>query len=251
MINKLQNSNNQNAHNSDSMLIDRLKKITFLFLFILQLSSTAVAQNNLPYVDDKLIHFGFTLGMNTMDFGVTQSNSNKYQVEVSDLQPGFSVGIISDLRLYRYLNLRVTPTLHFAERKLTYKNRLTGIETINSIVSIPMCLPVHLKYSAERIGNYRPYLIGGGGAYIDLGRKKDAPVLLKPIDFYAEFGVGCDIYFSFFKLAPELKFAIGLNDMFTPLDQRDSGDMSDENKEFSLALKKLTSRMLTLTFNFE
>jgi len=232
------------------MLIYKLKKITICSVLILTLSSSAVAQN-LPYVDDKLIHFGFSLGMNTMDFGITQSKSEKYLVEVSNLQPGFSVGVISDLRLHRYLNLRFTPTLHFGERKLIYKDIETGDKTTISIVSVPMCLPVYLKYSAERNGNFRPYLIGGGGAYFDLGRKKDEPVLLKPIDFYAELGVGCDIYFSFFKLAPELKFAVGFNDMFTPLDQRDSGNMTDQNKEFSIALSKLSSRMLTLTFNFE
>jgi len=233
------------------MLITKFKKTVFLSVFIITSFSSAKAQGNLPYVDDKLLHFGFSLGMNTMDFGITESNSEKYKVEISDFQPGFSVGVISDLRLHQYLNLRFTPTLHFAERKLIYKDQATESKTTISIVSVPICLPIYLKYSAERKGNYRPYLIGGGGAYLDLGRNKEKPVLLKAIDYYAEFGVGCDIYFSFFKLSPELKFAVGFNDMFTPLEQRDSGSMSTENKEYSLALSKLKSRMLSLTFNFE
>lgn len=238
------------------MLIDKLKKYLLLSFFILKLSSSVLAQSgNLLYVDDKLIHFGFSLGVNSMDFGIKPSlqdiNGNIYEAEISTLKPGFSVGIISDLRLNRYLNLRFTPTLHFGEHQLIYRAVGTSIRDTISITSVPICLPLYLKYSSERKGNYRPYLLWGGGVYFDLGRDKGKAVLLKPLDLYTEFGVGCDIYFSFFKLSPELKFAIGFNDMFTPLDQRDAGFISDNDKKFSIALSKLTSRMLTLTFNFE
>lgn len=238
------------------MLITNLKKNLLLSFFIFKLSSSLLAQGgNLPYVDDKLLHFGFSLGLNALDFGITPSlqsiDGKIYQMDVSTLKPGFSVGIISDLRLNRYLNLRFTPTLHFGERELIYMTPgVTQRDTI-SITSIPVCLPLYLKYSAERKGNYRPYLLWGGGIYYDLGRDTGKTLLLKPFDFYTEFGVGCDLYFSFFKLSPELKFALGFNDIFTPLDQRDAGFLSDHEKELSLALSKLTSHMFTLTFNFE
>ncbi|MDP4238090.1 MAG: porin family protein [Bacteroidota bacterium] len=225
------------------------KYILPALLFILVSGTVCRAEGNLPYVDQKLIHFGFSLGINAMDFGVTPRDSAR----VSTLKPGFSVGIISDLRLNRYLNLRFTPTLHFGERELLYPFK-TGNYSSNSvkISSIPICLPIYLKYSAERTGNYRPYLIFGGGVSYDLGTNSSSenPVLLKPIDFYTEFGVGCDIYFSFFKLAPELKYSIGYNDMFTPANKRGSS-ISNNQERFSTALSRLTSRMLTLTFNFE
>lgn len=235
------------------MWIKKVKKVILTSFFIFGLLSTSSAQGNLPYVDQELIHFGFSLGINTMDFGVTTSrdsiNGKVYDARVSTLKPGFSVGIISDLRLNRYLNLRFTPTLHLGERLLNYSPK-NGNDSIN-ILSIPISLPIYLKYSAERKGNYRPYLIAGGGMSIDLATNTDNPVLLKPVDFFTEFGVGCDIYFSFFKLAPELKYSIGFNDMFVPINKRDAGSISDQNKKFSNALSKLTSRMLTLTFNFE
>lgn len=239
------------------MLIEKIKKHLLLTFFILSLGSSVLAQQggNLLYVDQKLIHFGFSLGMNSMDFAITPSlqdiNGNIYQADVSTLKPGFSVGIISDLRLNRYLNLRFTPTLHFGERELTYRAIGSSVTNTINITSVPICLPLYLKYSSERKGNYRPYLLWGGGASIDLGRDKAKALLLKPLDIYTEFGVGCDIYFSFFKLCPELKFAVGFNDLFTPLDQRDAGFISDEDKKFSNALSKLTSRMMTLSFNFE
>jgi len=205
---------------------------------------------------DNFIHFGFSLGINAMDFGITPSlqsvDGKVYQADVSRLKPGFSVGIISDMIINRYLDLRFTPTLHFGERELSYSAvGETGIRDSVLVGSVPLSLPVYLKYSSERYGNLRPYLIGGGGINIDFGRDKEKPVYLKPFDVFLEFGVGCDIYFSFFKLAPELKFAIGGNDLFIPLEQRDVGFLSEHDRKYSLALSRLTSRMLTLTFNFE
>ena len=227
------------------MMIHKFKKYVLLAVFILGLGTALKAQGNLPYVDQKLIHFGFLLGINTMDFKVTNSDSAR----VSVLEPGFSVGIISDLRINRYLNLRFTPTLHFSERELSYPFK-TGNDSVN-ISSIPICLPIYLKYSSERKGNYRPYLIVGGGISYDLATSSnsDNPVTLKPLNFYTEFGVGCDIYFSFFKLAPELKYSIGFNNVLVPGSQRVG--LSEQNQRFSNAISKLTSNMLTLSFNFE
>lgn len=224
--------------------MNKIKRIVLVSFLIICISSTARAQGNLPYVDGKFIHFGFSLGFNAMDFGINPKDS----VDVPRLSPGFSVGMIGDMRLNRYLNLRFTPTLNFGQRELSYLFS-GGIKDSTTVSSILICTPLYLKYSAERKGNYRPYLIWGGGMYWDLGQSasNDTRVLLKPIDFYTEFGVGCDIYFSFFKLAPELKFAIGFNDML----DHDFVPQDTSNKKFTQALSKLTSRMLTLTFNFE
>ena len=214
-------------------------------------SSAIHADGNLPYVDQKLIHFGFLLGVNSMDFGIKSANGKTINdsVRVQTLKPGFTVGIITDLRLNRYLNLRFTPTLHFSERQLIY-NFDPPKNTI-SISSIPICFPIYLKYSAERKDNYRPYIIWGGGVSYDLSAKSnsDDPVLLKPINFYTEFGVGCDIYFSFFKLSPELKYSIGLNDILVH-DPKQAG-LAEADKKYSRVLYNLTSRMITLSLNFE
>lgn len=235
----------------------------WLILILVQVSVYSSAQFSNYIGDDKIIHFGFSLGVNTMDFGITPSllpiDEKVYQVDVSRLKPGFSVGIISDMQLSRYFNLRFTPTLHFGERELSYSYSYIENDSVKvkgggsvSVGSAPLCLPLYLKYSAERYGNIRPYLIGGGGVSIDLGRDKEKPVYLKPLDLYLEFGVGCEIYFWFFKLAPELKFAIGGNNLFVPLEERDGeGTLSESDKKFSEALSKLTSKIITLTFNFE
>lgn len=238
-------------------LMYRLKnKNTLLGILLFMLICPNIFSQGKYFGDDKFIHFGFSLGTGAMDFGITPSLENikdtVFQVDVSKLQPVFSVGIIGDMKLSRYLNIRFTPTLYFGDRRLSYSTaKDSSYNEFVDISSAPLCLPLYIKYSSERYGNIRPYLIGGGGVYFDFGTDKDKPIYLKPFDVFAEFGVGCDIYFSFFKLAPELKFSIGGNNLFIPLDERDSGNLSDANKKFSLALSKLTARMLTLTFNIE
>jgi hypothetical protein len=227
------------------MSLHKLKIIFFLLLFSIGIISNSLAQGNLSYADERFIHFGYSLGMNMMDFGIT---SHSVDVRVSSLKPGFSVGVITDLRLNRYLNLRFNPTLNFGERELSYNFKDSA--TI-SIQSIPICFPIYLKYSAERKGNYRPYLLWGAGIAIDLATNKENPVLLKPFDYYTEFGVGCDLYFSFFKLCPELKYSIGFNDIFVPVNKRDAGNLGPINEKYSSPLTRLTSHMLTLAFNFE
>lgn len=266
-----------------------MNKHIFVSMLLVGIVSPSLAQGNLPYVDQKPIHFGFSVGFGTMNFGVTTSRritdgndffsdvtttsttnislpvrSYVYDVRVSSLSPMLSVGIITDLLINRYLNLRFTPTLNFGSRDLTYSlvdvtysgdNWITGSNVVSTSTtttkSIPLCLPVYIKYSAERKHNYRPYLIVGGGMSIDLATDPNDPVLLNPFDFYTEFGVGCDFYLPFFKLCPELKYSIGFNNMFVPLSKRDAGSIKITDQKYSNALSILTSQILTLSFNFE
>lgn len=226
-------------------MVSMYKKISVSILFFSLLFTTSIRAQNLPYADEKLIHFGFSLGFNFMDFAVTPLKVNE-DVSVTSLTPGFSVGAISDLRLNRHLNLRFTPTLNLGQRTLQYADS-SSVE----VLSIPLYLPLYFKYSAERNGNFRPYVLAGGGLWWDWGRNMDKPILLKKYDALLEAGVGCDIYFSFFKLSPELKFAVGLNDVLVPLSQRDEGTITGVNSKYTNSLNKLTTKMITLSFNFE
>ena len=201
------------------------------------------AQGNLPYVDDKPLHFGYALGLNFMDFAVVPADINK-DVSVTAVAPGFSVGAISDLRLNRYFNLRFTPTLMLSQRTLNYKNYDPA-----QILSVPLYLPLYIKYSSERKDNYRPYVLAGGGLWMDWGRNKERAVLLNPFDALVEAGVGCDLYFPFFKLSPVLKFAVGVSNVITPTAMRDTAPASGPGP--TDAISKLTTRMFTLAFNIE
>ncbi len=207
---------------------------------------------NRPYVDDKLVHFGFSLGVNFMHYSAYDSgdtiNGEIYHVRQSGIMPGFSVGFITDVRLTQYLNLRCTPTLHFGQRTLNYKTE-SGKKTSTDVLSLPITIPVFLKWSAAREGNYRPYLIGGGGVSFDFGTNKEKPILQKSFDYFVEVGAGCDFYFSWFKLCPQLTYSIGFNDVLVPVSQRP--DLAEHDAFYTQAMRRMLSRQLTLTFNFE
>lgn len=233
----------------------KIRKHAFAILLAVLSLAAARAQGNLPYADDRPLHFGFFLGLNTMDFGtelsrLPQDDGRIYLADVPGLMPGFTAGIIGDLRLNRYFNLRFSPSINFTERRLVYRvedDPAVGILTTTTM-SIPIMLPLHVKYSAERLHNFRPYVLAGGGVSFECARDRERDILLKPFDYYVEVGTGCDIYFPFFKFAPELRFAIGFNNMLTPIDQRDPGSY---DPRFTRALNRLTSKTLTLCFNFE
>ena len=186
------------------------------------------AQNN-PYVDDKLLHFGFSLGLNFMSFGVTETeepiDGEIYYARVSSLMPGFSVGFVSDLRMTRHLNLRFCPGLSFSQRTLTYKTESGNPVHTQSgkykdkidVLSIPITIPLYVKWSAEREKNFRPYLIGGGGVEFNVYRDTERPVLLKSFDYFVEAGVGVDLYFEWFKFCPQITYRIGFANIFSSM----------------------------------
>lgn len=227
------------------MLLKSIKYKITIIIFLYCSFATVKAQGNLPYVDDKPIHFGFSLGLNSMDFATVPTDKTN-DVSVSALMPGFTVGGICNFRLNRYFDLRFAPTLNLGQRTISYAD-----SSSTDVLSIPLYLPLYLKYSSERNGNLRPYVLAGGGLWWDWGRNKEKPILLEQFDAIAEVGIGCDLYFSFFKLSPELKFAVGLKNMLVPLSQRDGGFINVQDNKYTDAINKLTTKMITLSFNFE
>lgn len=225
-----------------------------MIIFASLFYNNAMSQN-LIQSDEKLLHFGFTLGLNTMDYTIKPSgvaqNGVVYEQDVTKLVPGFTVGVIGDLRLSSYLNLRLVPALHLSQRDLSYFNGMNDDVKVMNLKSNVLTIPLYLKYSASRVDNYRPYLIAGGGMAFDLGREREQPLLLRQMDYFIDFGFGCTFYFPYFRFSPEIKFALGFNDLVTPLSERPNDYISEDDKFYTRALERLTSRLFTVTLNFE
>ena len=213
---------------------------------------------NQPYADQKLFHLGFHVGLHSQDMiltnnGIMASDGKTWFAEIPSYSPGFTVGVIGDMYLNPYFNLRLSPTLHFGDKRIVFKAFEGTIPSeapdfSTSVRSNYLTFPLDIKYSALRLNNYRPYLIGGVFGSFDLGRKKGNPLLLKGSDFGVEMGLGCGFYLPYFKLCPELKFCFGLADLL----EKDRTDLQDEAiMKYSQSLSKATSRMVVLTFNFE
>ncbi len=206
-------------------------------------------------VDQRRLHFGFTLGLNAMDYAIQNSAKDHIRAEQVTFSPGFSVGIVSDLKLNTDFSLRFQPGLEFGERKISYSDDddLSTPPKETSLESVVVNLPLLLKYRAKRIDNYRPYLIGGFSYKIDvqapnkLDTADNVMVSLRPNYFALEIGAGVDFYLPFFKFATELKFSLGLQDIL-------NHKLDTENPDadfYTYSINRMSSKVVTLSFHFE
>ena len=211
----------------------------------------------LTKVDYNRWHFGFILGIGFNDYRVTPNNwvdadGNTWYAASGGLKPSFVVGMIVDLRIVEYLNLRFTPYLGLGQRDFqfnAYNKAGKYVSTIHTAVnSVTMDVPIYFKYSAKRYGNVRPYIIAGAGPMFNMNLDPEVPILLKPVDVQVSFGIGFNIYLQYFKLCPELKFGFGVLDAINRNHPEMDGTIYDVCTK---SVGRLTARMLTLTFNFE
>lgn len=231
--------------------------------------------NYLSTFDDRRIHYGFTLGINSLDFGISQytpigsnpdfipttwpgdpvqiGSFDTVRSDVSRNIGGFTVGIITNLRLSRDFDLRFLPGLSFGERRLIYNIPVIDINDAYSndnfeysIKSTFLDFPLLIKYKALRINNNRPYVVFGVAFRQDISKTaKEDLVRLKNSGFYAELGAGWDTYMLFFRLSVEAKVSIGLSN------QLGGGPDLTQRQYYTNSIEKLTSNIFTLSFHFE
>ncbi|MCB2196824.1 MAG: PorT family protein [Bacteroidetes bacterium] len=232
----------------------------FIILFLGFISRFIYAQDEVAMhyqaVDHKKIHFGFTIGINTMDFDITPSmspfgaDSTVLFPEINDLAPGFHVGIVSDLRLNDNFSLRFLPGIALGQRKILFYDSESNVVTEMLIESTYIDLPLTLKYKATRINNTRPYLIGGINVRNDMARNKEFNedeeiyIKLNPFDIYYELGFGIDFYLAYFKFSTEIKYSVGLLNVV-------SSDAYDEYPQYANSIDGTKSRMFMISLHFE
>jgi hypothetical protein len=232
---------------------------TILFVVFIFFSVCLTAQKQKPknesWYDDKILHFGFSVGLNTMDFDITPSRVNMnadslYDPEVSVLNPGINIQIVSDFKPANYFDIRFLPGVAFGQRGVKfYKNKVL-INNAQRLESSFLEFPLLLKYKGMRLNNVRPYLIGGLNYRYDLAGKKEydeeKPVYLRlrRSDLYYEFGTGLDFYLPYFKLSVEAKMSNGLRDVLVH-------DPASGHPQYANAIEKMKSQIWILAFHFE
>jgi hypothetical protein len=232
-----------------------LRQLIYIIIFTgLALSGFAQSRfpENLPKLDYQPAHFGYSLGLNSMDFTFKPSADfyafdTVYGVE-NQGYIGFNINMIASLRLANYLDIRFLPGLNFGQRSLEYKIIENGVYRKHTmrIESTFLDFPVLLKYRAERYGNFRPFLVGGGSVRWDLAaQRKIAPeekpkIRLTRFNPYYEVGVGVDFFLEYFMFAIEIKGAFGV-----------LNNVKYDNTEFTQMFDRLDSKMLMISFHFE
>ena len=216
-----------------------LNKAFYIILF-LSLSCCVQAQKimrntsllNYQRGDRTVLHFGFSLGINYMDYKAVLSGANGWRAESGKLDVGFLVGIVSELRLGDDWGLRFLPGLEFATRSLVY-TQVPEVENNKQYAyneSVYVSLPLMLKYKAKRIDPDK-------SVYFRTRRG----------DVFLEMGAGSDFYLPYFKFGIELRFSLGLTDVLVHRpDPKNPG-----YEDYTQSLSKLRARIFTICFNFE
>jgi len=254
-----------------------IRYISILTLAIILISAApAKAQKrgviNLPNYNQSRYHFGFILAINQMNFtlkmkdgfqNVTYDSLQSPDIFADSLHllsvtskptMGFTVGIVGNLRLGKYFDLRTVPSLSFGERNLDYSmeayddGQLSYVEIRKGITSAHIDVPLHVRFRSKRVHNFGAYVLVGAKYVLDLAatrseKKEDdneALVKLQKHDVAAEAGVGVEFYNAWFKFGIEVKMSYGLFDI-----------LKREGNIYTGGIESLHSKIWQLSFSFE
>lgn len=233
------------AINTWNKLDLRRRKIIFCtLLFISFISHSQIDRRyNLPNYDDQKIHFGYLLGLNYATFKLTPNQNYLEQDSIISMyalgKTGFEVGFIFNYRLSEYFDLRALPKVSFYERGIQYTFNDPKKSFLAEFQSSIIELPLLLKYKSHRRQNSRLYMVGGLRPGFEVGAKKrqnrNNELATKVFNLTLEYGIGLDNYYPLFKLAPELRFSLGVTDMLKRQDNILSNSIQSV-KPFNISL---------------
>jgi hypothetical protein len=209
---------------------------------------------NLPDHDTKPYHFGINLGYNQSHFLFSHHPIFLQRDTILDVESvnnsGINLAWLVNVRMNDHFDLRLHPLdLTFSEKTFLYSEKYSSIDTSlteKKVSSITLSFPVNIKFSSDRINNFKAYTIGGIKFDYDLAsnagqRKAEDLIKLKKTDFSVEVGLGFHFYFPVFVLTPEIKLSSGLFNLHA----------RDENLRYSNVIDKINSKMITFSLTVE
>ena len=206
-----------------------MKKAVLILIYILsiniassQLFTKEKLSNNENF-DKAKISWGYYLGINSYDFNFD------YQQDLSDVQlektTGFNVGLIANLRINDFFDLRFEPGLIMSNRNLSYNPNDFGdsefLENIHlrEVKSTYIHFPLLLKISTKRLNNFKPFITTGVSTAINLSSNEknladnsSGQFRTKKNMFFYELGFGIDLYLEWFKFTPSIRGVFAISD---------------------------------------
>ncbi|MHC5354519.1 type IX secretion/gliding motility protein PorT/SprT [Myroides sp. LJL115] len=234
--------------------------------------------------DKQRVHWGYYLGFNSYNYKINYDQNyyeqlKQYQDTYKEQTPrdyseiqvtsaiGFNVGLIGNLRLMEYLDLRFEPGLYYTKRTLHYPkaifyhyfdkqynnpnptSREIDMASTKEVGSTYIHLPLLLKFSAKRTGNIRPYILGGFSSDLNLSSNSTSQEdnyegvwRMKKWTFNYELGAGIDIYFQYFKFSPSIRGVFGLDNELIP--------DNNPNSPWTSGITSMKSRGVFINFTF-
>ena len=242
-----------------------MRQILVLLVFILAIQTSQAqlfSKKKVEYdanqgrrsTDNDLLRWGYFLGINNYDFNFD------YKQDLRDIyvkrSPGFSVGLIGNLRINDFLDLRLEPGLIITTRELHYSSTyFNGVsfndsDLIREVKSTYIHVPLLVKFSTKRINNFKPFVVGGFSTALNLSSNETNPndnsngqFRSTKNNLFYELGFGIDFYFFNFRFSPSSRGVVGLNDELIR--------EKDPNSPWTSNIESLKTRGLFINFTFQ
>jgi Outer membrane protein beta-barrel domain len=237
------------------MLALRGNQITLTLLLILSTAFGVQAQSargnyNFMEFDRKPYYFGITSGFGRANFQVFRSKDFILNDSVRVIEglsgPIFNLGIVSNLKIGDYFDIRLLPTISFSERNINF----TAVRDYrppydSKFEQVFVELPLQFRYKSMPYHDKRLFILGGIKYGFDVAadsrsRRSTRLIKVAATDFALEYGIGMMFYFPFFIFSPEIKMSNGLNN-----------SIIYNNATENLLIDRVLSRTLTISFHFE
>lgn len=235
-----------------------MKKLFFV-LAILLIAETAQAQlfdkerlANQETFDQRFLSWGYFLGFNSYDFKFDYKNENpddRTDILVEG-NAGFNVGLVGDMRINNYFNLRLEPGLYYTQRNLRFPGFEEEKDILREVKSTYIHVPLLLKFSTKRINNFKPFIVGGISTSFNLSSNEGNPQDNSAGEFrmtrgtsYFELGFGIDFYLFYFKFTPSIRGVFATSDELV----RDE----DPNSPWTGNVEQMSTRGIFINFTFQ
>ncbi len=223
--------------------------------------------------DDRTLSYGFFLAGHTSSYRLKYSDSFLNQsagtsptvrAVFTKFSPGFSLGFTGILSFHDQVQLLFTPKVGFYEYQTEISYFSTAVpepglpnqNTGNNSVTVSNSqlikneatiieLPLLFKYRSIRFNNTRMYWIGGASYNFRTKSQDEANIeelVTTGKDFSLEMGMGFEVYFKYFKFAPEIRFSHGLNNLY---------QAENTNPLFRDAISSIKRKSITVYLNFQ
>ena len=206
---------------------------------------------NIENFDKKRWSWGYYLGFNTYDFKFEYIEDGKDVTVNKNI--GFNVGLIGNMRINDYIDLRLEPGVMFGDRTVEF-NEVTDPNWIDkadrNVKSTYIHVPLLVKFSTKRLNNFKPFVEAGVSTSWNLSSNEKNPTdnyggefRMKTNTYYWEVGFGIDLYLFYFKFTPSIRAVFAMSDELV----RDN----KPNSEFTGNIDKMMSRGVFLNFKFQ
>ena len=234
-------------------------KNVFLILGFLIVVQSAQAQlfskerlSNLETFDSRFLSWGYFLGFNSYDFKIEYKNQNTdLNTDILvQTQGGFNVGLIGDMRVNNYINLRLEPGLYFTQRTLMFPNFEEEKDALRQVKSTYIHVPLLVKFSTKRLNNIRPFIVAGISRSQNLSSNENNPEDNNEGQFrmtsgtnYVELGFGIDFYLFYFKFTPSIRGVFATSNELV--------EDNDPNSPWTSNISDLGTRGIFVNFTFQ